>query len=163
MTLLWFPGLSKLLYSRGIVHFIPISMAQAAPQAKLIITSAVSGGSYQEMLTGYAGRYGANRLCLELVRTCSDFLMPSYSPEGTVLSPTQFREIIEAYNPSVYFSQELCAKYCTYRKEEENHFLLFDDAASAAQKLNIAAKQGFFAAFMLYRDWGPDARLVTMR
>ena len=156
-------GLSKLLYSRGIVHFIPLSMAQASSQAKLIITSAVSGGSYQEMLTGYAGRYGANRLCLELVRTCSDFLMPSYSPEGTLLSPAQFREIIETYYPSVYFSQELCAKYCTYRKNEENHFLLFDDASSAAQKLNIAAKQGFFAAFMLYRDWGPDARTIAFR
>jgi len=155
-------GLSQVLSSRGIVHFVPLSMAKAAPQAKYIIPSAVSGGSYQEMIAGYAERYGASKLGLELVRTCSDFLMPSYSPEGNILSATQFREITETYQPSVYFSPELCAKYCTYRKEEEHHFLLFDDAGSAAKKLAIAGRQGYFAAFMLYRDWGADARQIAM-
>ena len=80
------------------------------------------------------------------------------SAEGRALSAGEFRGILENRSPQSYFSAELCAKYFTYQDEERQvHFLLYDDPATAAQKIQAAAAQGYFAAFLLYRDWGAAA------
>ncbi len=153
--------LSAHLAERGIVHVVPLSMAHAAPHAKILIPSAISGGSFVEMLQSFSARFGASNLCLELVRSCNDFVMPSFSPQGVALSPTDFSDILRKHSPIPYFSREMCSKYFTYRTDGQAHFVLFDDAATAAQKIVLAREHGFFAAFALYSDWGAEGRDIV--
>lgn len=153
--------LSSQLNQKGLRHFVPVEVAHLAPAAKIIIPSSISGGSYADMLSDYAGRYGAANLCLEMVRICHDFTMPAYSPDGVALTAAQFNEIVEQYRPSPFFSQEMECKYFTYQGADgKTHFVLYDDPNTAAQKIETAAGFGFFGAFLLYREWGTGAREI---
>ncbi|MBQ9535420.1 MAG: hypothetical protein IJU78_06225 [Clostridia bacterium] len=153
-------ALSAALSRAGITHFVPLSMHAAAPGAKLLVESAVSGGSLEELLRSLADRFGPRRLCLDTVRACSDFIMPSPAAEGRELSAAELREIMERHSPDPYFSPELCAKYFTYFDGQEHHYVIFDDETTAVKKLSAAAAAGFFCAFLLYSDWG--ARIPAM-
>lgn len=149
---------SPLLAARRIVHFVPLGLSQASEHGKVIVPSDISGGSFSDMLRRYTVRFPPERLCLELVRVCSDFSMPSYTAEGRALSAGEFRELLGQRRPQSYFSAELCAKYFTYQDGGgQVHFLLYDDPSTAAQKIRAAAAQGYFAVFLLYRDWGAAA------
>ena len=146
------------LTAKRLTHFVPLALSQASEHGKVIVPSDISGGSFADMLRHYTVRFPPERLCLELVRVCSDFVMPSYTAEGRPLSAGEFRGLLERYRPQSYFSAELCAKYFTYQDDSRQvHFLLHDDPSTAEQKIQAAAAQGYFAAFLLYRDWGPAA------
>lgn len=152
--------LSQLLRQAGIPHVVPLAAAAAAPDARLLIPSSVSGGSFAQMLQDFSARFGAENLCLELERSCTDFPMPAHTPDGTPLTPRQFGDILQQHRPNSYFSQPLCCKYFTYRGADGTHFVLYDDPGTAAQKVHLAQQAGFFAAFALYRDWAGDSRYV---
>lgn len=154
-AILLLPAVSAQFAKRNIPHFTPVELAPAVPQARVIVPSAVSGGDYRELLSEYAGRFGRERVSLEIVRVCSDFLMPSATPDGTTLSSAQFAALLSQYSPMTFFSRELCAKYFTYRDEQgRSHFLLFDDPDTAAKKLDLARQAGYTTAFLLWSDWG---------
>ncbi|WP_458861877.1 hypothetical protein [Acidaminobacterium chupaoyuni] len=151
--------LSSALFARRVPHYVPLALAAAAPQAKVLISSAISGGSYEEMLRGYCQRFDPSRLALDLVRVCSQYTMPSYDPDGRALSAAEFRELLDTHSPHCFFSHELCAKYFTCRTEDNSaHFILFDDISTVSQKIEIAESLGFCAAFLLYRDFGGGCR-----
>ncbi|MBQ7492705.1 MAG: hypothetical protein IJT76_09020 [Clostridia bacterium] len=142
-------------------HCVPESMAALAPQGRVVAPAAVSGGSFDELLGDLCGKYGASRLCLDLVRTCSDFSMPSYSPNGQPLTCEAFHALQETYRAQSFFSPELCAKYFTYRKDNGSaHFVLFDDADTAAAKLRAARRREIGAVFLLYSEWGSTAKEI---
>ena len=125
----------------------------------VIAPAAVSGGSFRQMLEALTARYGAENLCLDLVRGCSDFAMPSYDPDGTPLSAEEFWNLLDTYRPECFFSPQLCSKYFTYRKSNGSaHFVLFDDPDTAAQKLAAINEAGVSHVFLLYSEWGRDAR-----
>lgn len=148
-------NLSRLLAQKDITHYVPLVLASAAPSAKLLISSAISGGSFYEMLSSYGEQFSPSRLALEIVRVCSCFDMPSFNPDGQTLSAAEFHEIIEEHSPSIFFSKELCAKYFTYRAAGgDTKFVLFDDIASTSAKIELASSLGFCASFVLYRDFG---------
>lgn len=148
-------NLSRLLAQKDITHYVPLVLASAAPAAKLLISSAISGGSFYEMLSDYCEHFSADRLALDVVRVCSCFDMPSYSSDGQSLSAAEFREIMQEHSPSIFFSKELCAKYFTYHTSVgDTKFVLFDDIASTSAKIELAASCGFCASFVLYRDFG---------
>lgn len=46
-------------------------------------------------------------------------------------------------SPSVFFSQDLCARYFTYTRNGETHFVLYDDADTLSQKLRTGAARAF--------------------
>jgi len=149
-------SLAPQLYRMGIDVYLPVSLAHAAPQARLILPSAVSGGSLDGMLDHFLSRYPPGRLCLELVRTRHDFPMPSADPGGTLLSAARFDELYASAGQH-FFSPELCANYFTYMEDGNTpHFVLFDDAETARRKLEKAQSHGFCAVFALYAEWGRD-------
>lgn len=151
-------ALCPLLSSMGIPLYLPISLAEADPKAKLILPSAISGGSFSGMLDHFLSRFPADRLCLELVRTRHDFPIPSPDPEGTRLSAEQF-EHLRANAGKSWFSADLCAHYFTYMHTDGNpHLVLYDDVESARHKLDLARKAGLSAAFALYCEWGSAIR-----
>jgi len=149
-------SLAPQLYHMGIDVYLPVSLAHAAPHARLILPSAVSGGTLDGMLDHFLSQYPSERLCLELVRTRHDFPMPSADPGGTLLSAAQFDELHTSAGQH-FFSPELCANYFTYMEDGKSpHFILFDDAQTARRKLEKAQSRGLYAAFALYAEWGRD-------
>ena len=149
-----------LVIRNGITVFIPVAFAGCVQNAKLVVPSAISGGSFEQMLREYKEKYGADNLCLDIIRTCQDFTMPSYMPEGKNLSNEEFDTLMNEYSPSSFFSKDLCSKYFTYRCDGEYHFVIYDDASTAVSKFEIADSLGFYAAFILYSDFGDDVKYI---
>lgn len=50
---------------------------------------------------------------------------------------------------SVYFSDDLCARYFTYRSGSENHYVLFDDAQTLRKKADMAENRGIREGFFM--------------
>lgn len=87
-----------------------------------------------------------------------DFRLPARTGEGDPLSAEAFGRLLERKAPSIFFSQDLCARYFTYMSNGEAHFVLFDDADTLNQKLKVGAGLGFSAAFFMWpevRDIAP--------
>ncbi len=140
-------------------YFLPEALAGRGEKAIVIAPAAVSGGSFGEMVDALLNRYGPERLCLDLVRCCSDFPMPAYDPDGKALSPLEFRQIQEVYQPQAFFDRRLCCKYFTYRKQNGSaHFVLFDDGQTAGAKLQLLCDKGVGWVFLLYSEWGREAK-----
>ena len=81
-----------------------------------------------------------------------DFTLPARTGEGVPLSRSNFQALMERESPSVFFSQELCARYFTYTREGQTHFVLFDDAGTLRKKLQTGAALGFTAAFLMFPE-----------
>ena len=132
--------------------YVPESYAAASGTVSLVCT-AVSGGSFLQYLQGAAAeRAGAGKLALDVQRLRMDFTLPARSGEGRPLSPSEFQALLDQESPSVFFSQDLCARYFTYTREGETHFVLFDDADTLQQKLQTGTRMGFSAAFLMYPE-----------
>ncbi len=156
-------ALAAHLAAKSMECYIPVALATPGTPAKIIVPSALSGGSFDEMLDSYASRYGAENLCLEIVRTCNEFTMPAYSPEGQTLSAAQLRDIMAQSDPSIYFSPDMLCKYFTYRTGDgTTRFVLFDDQHTAGAKLDRAQARGLHSAVLLYSEWGASARDILM-
>lgn len=154
--------LSRLLSQRGVPHYVPLELAAAAPGARVLVPSSISGGSFEQMLRSYCRRFDPSRLALDVVRLCNQYPMPSYDPDGTPLSARDFHALLEQYDPTCFFSKELCAKYFTYHTGEGAHFVLYDDVASTWEKIAVANRLGFCGAFVLYRDFGTACRQLSL-
>lgn len=154
-------ALSQALRKQNVVHYIPAELASAAPGAKLVVSTAVSGGSFSQLLDEACARWGADNICLDITRTRSAFEMPGWSPEGRVLPRDEFSALLEKHMSSVFFSPELCAKYFTCREGGKAQFVLFDDADTAAYKVDLARRRGLPAVFLLWSEWGALAREIV--
>ena len=153
-------ALSPSLSNMGIPCYLPLSLSAADTKARIILPSAISGGSFSGMLEHTLDKIPANRLCLEIVRTRHDFPMPTPDPEGTLLSAARFEELRNAAGES-YFSPDLCAHYFTYMHPDgKPHLVLYEDIESARRKMAMAREAGLYAAFALYCEWGRDLREV---
>lgn len=141
--------LAELCKGRGIECFVTEPYGLAAPCAKVIVPTAVSGGSLQTRLEEAAGRFG-QRLALWVERVAEDFLLPSPSGAGAPLTAEELRRRREERGANVFFSPELCAHYFTYMAGDKGHFVLFDDAGSIRKKLRMAAGLGIETAFLPY-------------
>lgn len=125
----------------------------AVSGAVTLICTAVSGGNFIQRLEEAAARAGgAGHLALDVQRLCMDFRLPAPSGEGNPLDAEAFRRLMEREEPAVFFSQDLCARYFTYTRQGEAHFVLFDDADTLRQKLRQGAAMGFSAAFFMWPE-----------
>ena len=134
--------------------YLPERYAQNAGDGTVIlICTAISGGSLNQRLQDAAEAHGgAGRLALDVQRLRMDFRLPARSGEGEPLDEERFRKLMERESPSVFFSPELCARYFTYTRGGEFHFVLFDDAETLNQKLKLGASMGFSAAFLMWPE-----------
>ena len=143
--------LGDLLDKRGWPLYVPEAYGEASDRARVLIPSALSGGSLRQRLEEAAGRYGADRVVLEVERVAQDFFLPSPTGQGTPLSREELRARMDQRSPTVFFSSELCAHYFTYMSRENGaHFILFDDAGSIRKKLQLAAGLGISQALLPY-------------
>ena len=128
--------------------FVP--EACPVPGAVILIDTAVSGGSFSEYLSEARSKYG--RVALDLQRLSMDFLLPARTGVGTPLTRSQFQALYREQAPSVFFSPELCARYFTFSRGRETHFVLFDDGDTLLRKIRIGASMGIGAGFLMYPE-----------
>mgnify|MGYP000538885007 FL=1 len=131
--------LGELTKKRGWPLYVTEAYAPFSDSAIALIPSALSGGSLQQRLQEAVERFGAARVALAVERVAEDFFLPSPSGSGTPLSQDELHRRIHQLSPSIFFSQELCARYFTYMSRESGaHFVLFDDGATLRRKLEAA-------------------------
>lgn len=142
---------------RGWELYVPENYSRCAPNAQVIVSSALSGGSLSLRLEEARERYGHDRVALGLEVVREDFPLPSPSGSGISLSGEELHRLMERLSPSVFFSNELCARYFTYTTPEGGaHFVLFDDGDTLRRKVETAHSLGihtFFAPWSQVREY----------
>ncbi|MDO4810648.1 MAG: hypothetical protein Q3985_01760 [Eubacteriales bacterium] len=130
--------------------FVPESYAAHTTYALILINTALSGGSLSERLTQAVSQFGASRLVLDLQRLLMDFPLPCPQGEGAVLSLDSLRDLQQGR--AVYFSEELCARYFTYRRGNATRFVLFDDADTLRRKMQLGENLGIGEGCLMYPE-----------
>ena len=129
--------------------YVPESYACNSPAVKIVIPTALSGGSLKQRLSQAVQSYGADRVVLGLEWVAEDFTLPAMSGSGRHLDWEELDRLRRQRSPAVYFSDELCAHYFTYMHTGQSaHFALFDDPSSMAKKLYVASALGICEAFL---------------
>lgn len=145
--------LTPTFQKRGWMLYIPPCYAPNTTAGKVVIPTALSGGSLRHHLRETIDTYGAERVVLGLQWSREDFLLPAKEGSGTPLSADELNALKQKRRPNIYFSDDLCANYFTYMPTGESpHFVLFDDAASMAKKIDLAREMGIQEAFLPYPD-----------
>lgn len=140
--------LGELCAKRGLGLYVTEPYAAAA--GRVLISTALSGGTLRTRLEEVVRQYGANRVALWIDRAAEDFLLPSPSGAGAPLTVEELKNRREEQGASVFFSPELCAHYFTYMAGETGHFVLFDDAGSISRKMALARELRISTAFLPY-------------
>lgn len=144
------------LEARSLKLYVPESYGMAVPNAKVLISSAISGGTLEQRLSEASMRYSKDRIVLEIQRLAMDFSLPSPNGLGENLSAAELDVIIGENGAQSFFTNDLCAHYFTYRTDTDHHFVIYDTAASIKRKLDVAAASGIETAFVLWSevaDW----------
>ncbi len=118
--------------------------------ASILINTALSGGVLSERLTQAVAQYGAGRLVLDLQRLVMDFPLPCPSGEGTVLPLDALHQLQRGR--AIFFSEELCARYFTYRRGNATRFVLFDDADTLLRKIQLGETLGIREGCFMYPE-----------
>ena len=131
---------------------VPESYAPTVPGARILINTALSGGSLEARLREAAARYGPGYAALDAQRLAMEFSLPEPSGEGRPLTWEALRQLMAEEAPAVFFSGDLCARYFTYTRGGQTRFVLFDDAETLAQKLRLGGALGYRTAFLVYPE-----------
>lgn len=133
--------------------YLPERYAERGMSATALIGTAVSGGHFAEYLRETAQRRGgAGHLALDVERLRMDFCLPAPTGQGEALTREALARLMEQESPQVFFSQDLCARYFTYTRNGQAHFVLFDDAGTLRQKLRTGTALGYAAAFFMWPE-----------
>ncbi|MCL2842412.1 MAG: hypothetical protein FWE28_02960 [Oscillospiraceae bacterium] len=144
--------LSGRLRRQGGTLYLPEVYAADSDWARILIPTAISGGSLTARLQEVSGHYGAERICLDIERIRTDFCLPSSEGQGKKLAGREFYALMQEKQPEPYFSQDLCAYYFTYQDDHGSHFVLYDDVGSIRKKLFLANKLGIDHAMLFYPE-----------
>ena len=143
---------------RGWTLYVTERYAPHAPHARVMIPSALSGGSLQRRLEEALERFGESRTVLALERRAEDFTLPSPTGSGQPLTDRELEELRQRLSPSVFFSSELCARYFTYMgREGTGHFVLFDDGDTLRRKTEVARRLGIRTFLAPWAEVAPYA------
>ena len=96
--------------------------------------------------------FGQRRVALDLQRLRMSFSLPCPSGEGEPLDSRKFEEMLEKKRQSVFYSNDLCAKYFTFTDAGNSRFVLFDDADTLRRKLRLGQDLGIGAGFFMYPE-----------
>ena len=139
------------LAKRGWPLYVPEAYGEQVTGARVLISSALSGGSLVQRLRDAQEQYGRDRVVLAVERVAEDFYLPAPQGQGRPLTREALNALLEERKPSVFFSGELCAHYFTYMSRDSGaHFVLFDDAGSIRKKLLTARSLGVSQAVLSY-------------
>lgn len=115
--------------------------------ARILICTALSGGTLRRRLAECADQYGAHRLALDCQRLAVDLTIPSPSGEGMALTLADLARLRQGR--SCFYSDALCANYFTYRAGAHHHFVLYDNAETLRRKIALGEQFGIRDAFFM--------------
>ena len=145
--------LGPMLVRQGRSFYVSEPYGRCTATGRVLISTALSGGSLRQRLGEAVERYGAGRVALAVERTAADFFLPSPDGQGRPLTREELKARLEERSPSVFFSDELCARYFTYMNRQSGaHFVLFDDAGSIRKKLRLAEVLGIDRALLCWPE-----------
>lgn len=145
--------LGEQLSRRGLSYYLPEAYCNYSNTARIMISSAISGGSLKQRLSQAIERHGTSRITLCLDRAAEDFYLPAPQGTGQTLTRDELRSRIETVAPSIFFSNELCAHYFTYMSRDSGaHFILFDDVGSIHKKISLGEQLGIQSFFLFYQQ-----------
>ena len=143
----------RLFAQRGLQLYVPEPFGHCVSHGRVVLSSALSGGSLAQRLEEAAERFGRDRIALSLERSAEDFALPSPTGSGAPLTRQQLRQQMDALRPAVFFSRELCARYYTYMDRDTGaHFVLFDDGDTMLRKVEVARQAGVSVFLAPYED-----------
>lgn len=144
--------LARVLPGRGITLFLPECLGHCAQNCRVLIPSALSGGSLEGRLKGAVENYGADRVVLSTERISEDFTLPAPTGCGRPLSSEELERLKTDLRPRLHFSAPLCTWYFTYRRNASFHLVLCDDERSLREKLTCARRCGVHRFLLPWRD-----------
>lgn len=126
--------LTALAVNYGPRLLVPEVWSRLLPQAGVLISSAISGGTLRQRFQEAADTYP--RRCWLLVEPLAmDFSLPCPTGCGEPASiPSGCRQ---------FYSQSLCCYYAHFFKNEQGHMVLWDTQATLETKLALAKECGF--------------------
>ena len=132
--------------------FLPESFARCVPGSTAVICTAISGGTLSQRLEAAVHRFGRGQVALDIERLAMDFRLPAPNGSGTPMEIPVLKDLLESQAPATFYSRDLCARYFTFSREGETHFVLYDDAETLRQKIRIGREMGLCAAFLMYPE-----------
>lgn len=142
------PKLSRL----GITLFLPEFLCACAPNCRVLIPCALSGGSLELRMKESVERYGADRVVACPESTAAEFILPCPTGKSHPLSPDQLSALLSEINPHTHFSPALCTRYFTFFRGKTLHLVLFDDADCLREKYTCVRRCGVFRFLLLQCD-----------
>ena len=139
-------ALESLCRRYGRTLYVPERCGGQMPDARVVVSTALSGGTLRRRLEEVCRRFGPRRIALDLACVRADFSLPAPYGDGAALSAQQLAAL-RGQRP-VFFSPELCARYFTYGEGGMTHFVLFDDADTLRRKMSLAAELGIGTGFL---------------
>ena len=147
--------MDRVLCGRGLQLYLPEAFAADAPHARILVSSAISGGSLEVRLEEAQKTYGPGRVVLALEKIAEDFTPPARSGRGLPLTPESLSALMHRLRPNIFWSGALCARYFTYFESSgRTHFVLFDDSDTLKAKLRLANDLGISQALAADADLG---------
>lgn len=146
--------LERALLAAGRVLYVNEAFGGCTRRARVLISSALSGGTLEERLTEALERWGRERLVLAVERTAEDFRLRAPTGRGERLRPGQVEALRRRYAAKVYRSAELCESYFTYQAGEHIHLVLFDTDEDVREKLRLAQKLGLERVLLALEELG---------
>lgn len=128
-------ALQRPLHEAGLALWVSEADAHLAPESRVLVNTALSGGEVQTLLEAACRAYGAERIVLDVQRLRMVFPLPCPTGEGTPLSAAALDRL--GQGQTVYYSRELGMRYFTCRRQGKTVFVLFDDADTLARKLAL--------------------------
>lgn len=133
--------------------FVPEEYAAFSDHTKIMISSALSGGSLQQRISDAVTQFNPRRIALCVQQVAEDFTLPAPSGCGTPLTQEELKRLIQTRGASVYFSTELCAHYFTYVSRQNGaHFVLFDNAGSLRKKIQTAKQFNLHSCILAWPE-----------
>lgn len=145
-------NLGRVLGRNGKQLFLPEAYGAQVRQGMVMICTALSGGNLRQRLEDSAQQFGRGRLALDLQRLRMRFPLPCPTGEGEPLEGGELAELMERKEPSVFYSNDLCAKYFTMTEKGESRFILFDDADTLRRKAALGQELGLHTGFLMYPE-----------
>lgn len=144
-------ALDRSICPRGLKLYVPEGLGNHAPHARLLLSTALSGGSLRQRLCDGRSRHG-DRVVPALERIAMDFTPPARTGMGRTLSPQELGQLRQKWNANVFFSPELCCRYFSYFDRGQGHIALFDDRDTMHSKLRLVRELGFQECLCAWGD-----------
>lgn len=144
-------ALEQALNEAGLALWVPENYGGACSTAKVLISSALSGGTLRRRLTDACEQFGPERVILAVERMAHRFPLPSPTGQGEPV-PRETLAALLREDVSPCRSEEFCASYFTRREGGQIALYLYDDEASLRSKLALAGELGLFAGLMAWPE-----------